>query len=149
MANYGICLNLKQSEHPLSARFGSYEWRQHCRRAVPNTDGRVFMEFAMDRFLKITRTAPGTTRGLSRLLFTVETVYDLLSACCLNVDSIGPLVKFDVCAPGIINEREADAIRIFRIRPVQLDTGGFEFFAECYKVVDVEADVVQRAAFGS
>jgi len=55
-----------RDDHPLPARFGSYEWKQHCR-GLYQTPMAVIMEFAMDKSKNIKKTkASGMDKHLSR-----------------------------------------------------------------------------------
>src|SRR5262245_56698292 len=67
----------------------------------------------------------------------------------LNVHGARTLVQLDVRTPGIMNERERTArLGILRVRPIELNAGGFEFLAERFEVLHIEADMVEHASFG-
>src|SRR5262249_32945035 len=59
-----------------------------------------------------------------------------------------PLVDFDVGSPRIGDERDAHTDVIYRVRPIKLDVAGLKRLDEGFKVLNVEADVVQDAALG-
>jgi hypothetical protein len=51
-------------------------------------------------------------------------------------------VQFDLCSPGIGDERDSNSCRRLAIRPVQFDTACLQLLAERLEAFDLETDVV-------
>src|SRR5580704_14138605 len=63
------------------------------------------------------------------------------------LDLIQPFRQLDVCTPGILDERDGNVQRRnLRVGALQLDAVGLELLGERFEVLDLEADMVDRAA---